>query len=146
MHMVGAGRGCIVSRGQKARGQNGDKKAGALPLELAAVFGGAVSGGRLRVGLAGVAAVVAMQLPTHRSGFVTDAHLVMHWPHGAFVPISAVKAAFTLAAYTTPITSAITHGPADIRDAARRMSEGRHSGKSQELPLLLYESDGIDNR
>ena len=38
-----------------------------------------------------------------------DAHCMMHWPHGAFLPISAITAAVVSAAVPTPITSDTEH-------------------------------------
>ena len=40
---------------------------------------------------------------------VAEAHFTMHWPHGAFLPMSAITAPIVSAAVPTPITSDIVH-------------------------------------
>jgi hypothetical protein len=47
-------------------------------------------------------------------------HVTMHWPHGAFFSINAVKAADGSAADATATTSAIVHLPADKRASVCR--------------------------
>ena len=42
-----------------------------------------------------------------------DTHVMMHWLHGAFVPISSPSTADGSAAFPTLITSAVVHTPVD---------------------------------
>ena len=59
-----------------------------------------------------------------------EAHFMMHWPHGAFGPISAITADTLSAAVPTPITSAIVH-------TAAVASFGRNTRKRDSARVAL---------